>query len=200
MRDDLRRIVFVPLAAAAITGALSGLFVLIICAWRGWPAVWAALAAPAVALYAWLAWSAKVTRILEYRLAPGLPRIQAASPARAMTQTAMDQTVDLRIHREDEGGYLQGTFLYHLPGGEKALAALANLVISGQSLTTSQVCASGLLGRADWEQLRDRFVFAGLLRWRGGNRAHGCEVTGRGLAVFRRLADPTRKTPPTPPL
>lgn len=190
MRDDLRRTVIIPLAAAVITGALAGLLLLALCVWQNWPVIWVAIGAAALALLSWYGWSARFAQILEYQLAPGLPKAQPA-PSQAKAQT-----VNLHIHQEDEGGYLEGAFLDRLPVSDAGLAALANLVISGQSLTTSQITASGLLDRPTWEVLRDRFISAGLLAWRSGSRAHGCEVTGRGMTIFRRLADPT---PPAPP-
>jgi len=132
------------------------------------------------ALLAWLGWSARLGAALEYRIAPGL-----AKPA---PMAAKNQTLDLRIH-EEKGEYLEGRFM-HLPVSESALAALAGMVLAGGSLTTSQVCASGLLNRAHWESLRDRFVAAGLLEWRGGNRQYGVTCTSRGMSVFKRLASP----------
>lgn len=190
MRDDLRRTVIIPLAAVVITGALTGFLLLALCAWQSWPAIWAAIAGAAAALLSWYGWSARFAQILEYQLAPGLPKSQPV-PIQAKAQT-----VNLHIHREDEGGYLEGAFLDRLPVSDAGLASLANLVVSGQSLTTSQITASGLLDRPTWEALRDRFISAGLLAWRAGSRAHGCEVTNRGLVIFRRLADPTRPAPP----
>jgi len=184
MRDDIQQTVIIPLAAALVTGAFCGLFAFALCAWQAWPASWAAIASAGSALLSWLAWSARFAQILEYQLAPGLPKIQA-------TPTQADpQTVNLHIHSEDAGGYIEGAFLDQLPVSESSLATLANLVVSGQSLTTSAMTNSGL-DRPTWEALRDRFISAGLLAWRSGNRLHGCEVTGRGLVIFRRLAAPT---------
>lgn len=183
MRDDIRQTVFIPLAA----GLVSGLFVLVfaaaLCAWRGWPGIWAAIAGAGAALASWFAWSGRMAAILEHR----------AGLAKVPIQTAKTQTVDLHIHETDAGGYASGAFLDGLRANEQTLGALAGMVLSGGSLTTSQVCASGLLTRASWEALRDRFIAAGLLSWRGGNRAHGCELTPRGWRVFARLAPP----PPT---
>jgi len=182
MFDALRLAVIIPLAAALVTGALCGLLVLALCFWRGWPSIWAAIGGAGAALLSWLGWSARFADLVEYRLAPPRPRpvpIREAEP----------QTINLHIHREDEGGYTEGAFLDRLPVSENSLADLANLVVSGQSLTTSAMTASGL-DRPTWEALRDRFISAGLLAWRSGSRVHGCEVTSRGLVIFRRLAAP----------
>ena len=184
MRDILLLEIVITLAAL-VTGCFVLLLALALARVCGWPVSYAYIAAAGAALFSWLAWSARVADILEHLTGAARKPPQDTSPKNA--------TVNLRIH-EERGEYLEGTFLNRLPGGENVLTALANLVISGRSLTTSQVCASGLLGRADWEELRDRFVFAGLLKWRGGNRAHGCEVTPRGLAVFRRMAAPHSPT------
>jgi len=190
--DDLQRTVYIPALAGLVTGAFVASFALALCAWFGKPAAWAAIAGAGAGLLAWLGWSARMAAILEYRLAPGQPRIQA-------TPTQADpQTVNLHIHSEDAGGYIEGAFVDGLPISSAGLATLANLVVSGQSLTTSAMTNSGL-DRPTWEALRDRFINAGLLAWRSGNRLHGCEVTGRGLVIFRRLATPPRDTPPLLP-
>ncbi len=188
MRDDMQRTVIIPTCAALVTGALVGLLVLALAAWLRWPAAWAGIAGAGAALLSWFAWSGRMVAILEHRIAPGL-----ASAAR---MTANPQTVDLRIH-EERGAYLEGTFLDRLPVNEQTLAALAGMVLAGGSLTTSQITASGLLSRPTWEALRDRFISAGLLSWRSGNRQYGVIITPRGWAVFRRLADPG--SPPTHP-
>jgi hypothetical protein len=127
--------------------------------------------------------------ILEYRLAPGLPKAQALG-----SLADGPQTVNVHIHREDEGGYIEGAFLDRLPVSESSLANLANLVISGQSLTTARMVGSGI-SRTNWEILRDRLVSSGLLSWRGGGREHGVEPTNRGMRVFEKLADTTTPTP-----
>jgi len=188
MRDDLELTVIIPCLAALVTGALSGALVLALAAWRGWAPVYALVAGSLAALLSWLVWSARFAALLEYQIAPDRQLDQS---------TQKDSpTVNLRIHREDEGGYLEGTFLDRLPVGDRALSNLARQVVAGQSLTTTAMTGSGL-SRTQWEVLRDRFVSAGLLSWRSGNRAHGCEVTARGMLIFRRLADPESPTPPS---
>lgn len=174
-RDILRLAIIIPLLAAVITGALVLALALAVAAWQRWPGMYALIGAAGAALLSWFAWAGRMAQILEYRLAPGLPK---------PTQ-AKEQTLNLRIHEAQSGVFLD------LPVNEQALAALAGMVLSGQSLTTSQVCASGFLTRASWEGLRDRFVSAGLLSWRGGARQWGVEITPRGWAIFKRLADPT---------
>lgn len=185
MFDALRLTILIPATAALVTGVLFGLLVLALAAWLDWPVIWAAIAGAGAGLLAWLGWSARMAAILEYQLAPGLPKTQAA-----LTQDAGPKTINLHIHREDEGGVIEGAFLDRLPVSNAGLANLANLVISGQSLTTSAMTASGL-DRPTWEALRDRFISAGLLAWRSGNRQFGVEITHRGMIVFRQLAAPT---------
>jgi len=184
MFDDLRRTVFIPLGLAMATGGLCGLLLLALAAWRGWPVAWAAIGSAAAALLSWLAWSARFASALEYKIAPGLPKIHTA-----LTHEAGAQTVNLHIHKLDPDGYNEGVFLDRLPVSASSLAALANRAITGQSLTTAAM--SEILDRPSWEALRDRFISAGLLTWRAGSRAHGCEVTARGVTIFRRLAAPT---------
>jgi hypothetical protein len=189
MHDDIQQTVIIPLAAALITGAFCLLLVLTLGAWFDWPAAWAGIAGAGAAFLTWCGWSARMAHVLEYRLAPDLPKTQAA-PGQAAPRT-----INLHIHSEDENGYPEGAFLDRLPISDSRLAELATLAISGRSLTTSQITAGGVLDRPTWEVLRDRFISAGLLAWRSGSRTHGCEVTGRGLVVFRRLAAARRPTP-----
>lgn len=186
MRNELRLAIIIPLCASIATGLFSGLLVLTLAVWRGWPVVYAFIVAAALAFISWLSWSSRFAYLIEYKLARDLHQVQAQ-------QTAIPPTVNLHINREDEGGYIEGAFLDRLPVGADTLATLADQVISGQPLTTSSMISNGL-DRRTWEILRDRFVSAGLLAWRGGSRFHGCYVTGKGLAVFRRMA--SRPTPP----
>ena len=191
MLDTLRMAVIMPLAAAIVTGCLFGLLVCALGAWRGWPALYGFIAAAAAAFITWLGWSARVASLVEYTIVPDKPK---ATP----TQDTGPQTINLHVHREDESGnVIEGAFVDSLPISGEGLARLAELVISGQSLTTSAMTATGI-SRAAWESLRDRFIRAGLLEWRGGTRVHGVECTVRGLTIFRRLAD-SRPSPPTPP-
>lgn len=191
MLDMFRLAIIIPAAAALITGALVGALTLALAAWQGWPMLYGLLAAAVTALLSWLAWSARYAEIIEHRIAPDLHKAQP-QPDKTPKE------INLRIH-EVKGEYLEGAYLHRLPVSEQALAALANQVISGQSLTTSQITGSGLLSRPDWEGLRDRFISAGLLTWRGGNRQYGVEITQRGRAVFQRLAQPGEAPPTHPP-
>jgi hypothetical protein len=183
MNEHIQNTILIPAAAALITGALAGCLCLALGALASWPLAWSAIVAAGSALASWFGWSARFARIVEYRLAPGLPQLP---PAPMMDP----RTLNLHIHREDEAGIVEGAFLDRLPVNEQGLAALAGLVLSGGSLTTSQITAGGLMTRSAWEALRDRFVSAGLLQWRGGNRQFGVELTARGWSVFRRLAVP----------
>jgi hypothetical protein len=179
------------LLAALVTGSLAGLAVLTLATLRGWPSGYALIAAAGAALVSWLFGSARFAALVEYAIAPDKPK---PAPFR----DTGPQTVNLHIHKtEDDGNVIEGEFLDYLPVSGEGLARLAELVVSGASLTTSAITAGGL-PRATWENLRDRLVSAGLLAWRGGARAHGCVVTGRGLVVFRRLAGSPGYTPPTP--
>jgi hypothetical protein len=189
MNDFLRLAVVIPLAAASITGVFVLALALALAAWRGWPSVYAFIAAGAAALLSWLIWYARFAEVVAHRIAPDLHPAQPQPP-----QDMTPKEINLRIH-EERGEFLQGTFLDRLPVGADTLAALATQAISGQSLTTSAVTAGGI-SRANWELLRDRFINAGLLQWRGGNRQYGVETTPRGRVVFSRLAN---HTPPSHP-
>jgi hypothetical protein len=189
MFDALRLAVIIPLAVALVTGCLVGLVVLTLAAWRGWPSVYGFIAAAGSALVSWLAWSARFAELVEYRMAPSKPKA-------ALRHDGGPQTVNLHIH-DDTNGYPSGSFLDRLPVSDAGLADLADLIISGRSLTTSAMTRpGGPLDRPTWEALRDRLVSAGLLAWRGVNRQFGVEVTHRGMIVFSRLAEPKRPTHP----
>jgi hypothetical protein len=189
MFDALRLAVIIPLAAALVTGSLVGLVMLTLAAWQRWPSVYAYIAAAGSALVSWLAWSARFVELVEYRLAPSRPKA-------ALSQDPGAQTVNLHIH-DDTDGYPSGSFLDRLPVSDAGLTDLANLIISGRSLTTSAMTRpGGPLDRPTWEALRDRLVNAGLLAWRSGIRQYGVEVTHRGMIVFSRLAEPKRPTHP----
>jgi hypothetical protein len=190
--EDLRRTVLIPLAAALITGILVAVLALSLGTWLSWPPIWAGIAGAGAALMAWLAWSARFANILQHQLAPDLEEAAVVAPG-----PMGPQTITLRIDQENEGGYVEGAFLDRLPVSDIELARLAERVVAGGSLTTSAMAGPGRsMDRPTWEILRDRFITAGLLRWRGATRAHGCEVTLRGMKVFQRLASPTpsRKT------
>lgn len=170
--------------AALVTGTFVLLLALALARVVRWPVSYALIAGAASTLFSWLVWSSRAANILEHMHIPERrkPPTQDLTPKHA--------TVDLRIHAERPGGYLEGTFLDRLPVAESALVELARRALEGQSLTTSQMTAGGL-SRADWETLRDRLIGAGLLSWRFGSRAHGCQTTSKGRAVFSRMASPT---------
>jgi len=176
----LKLVILIPLLAALATGFLGGLLVLVLAAWRGWPWVYGYIAGVGITFISWLGWSKRFAELIEYTLAPDLHQDKISTDQ-------APQTINLRIH-ENKGEYQDGTFLDRLPVRDDELASLANHVISGQSLTTSAVTGMGF-DRRTWESLRDRFISAGLLSWRGGTRVHGCEVTSKGLAVFRQMVD-----------
>jgi len=185
MRDILL-LEFLVTLAAGVTGGFVLLLALALARVCGWPTSYAYIAAAGAALFSWLAWSSRAADILEH----------LTGAARKPPTTPKNATVDLRIH-EERGEYLVGTFLDRLPVSDDGLAALAGMVLSGQSLTTSVMTAGGL-SRANWELLRDRFISAGLMQWRGGNRNFGVEITGRGMRVFSRLASPMPCPPYSP--
>jgi hypothetical protein len=181
-KGSLTNAVLVPGLQALITAVLVGGLALVVCSLLRWPWQLAAVLTLSVLLARWLSlsgwWSDLVARILAPDLVIEPERIPPGEP----------QTINIHLSRETEGGYLEGAFI-EAPVTDDELRLLAGGVIEGRSLTTSQWAYQ--IGRARWELLRDKFIAAGLLRWRSGNRLNGCEVTGRGLAVFRRLADPS---------
>jgi hypothetical protein len=181
---------FILFLAAVLTGGLVLLLGLALASVTGWPVSYALIAAAAAALFAWIVWSSRAAEILEH-----LSGADQRKPTRPAKDKAPKE-INLRIHAETPGGFLEGVFLDRLPICEANLVELAHLVVNGQSLTTSAMTGSGI-SRATWEILRDRLLSAGLLAWRPGSRSQGCQVTSRGMAVFRRMAAHT--PPPTPP-
>jgi hypothetical protein len=179
VRDILLLEIVITLAAL-VTGCFVYVLALALASVCGWPVGYAWIAGAGAALFSWLVWSSRAADILEHL---------TGSQRRKPPQDTSPKEINLRIH-EERGEYLEGTFLDSLPVSDNGLATLADLVVSGQSLTTSAMTGSGL-DRRTWEALRDRFISAGLLTWRSGSRVHGCEVTSRGMVVFKRLASPT---------
>jgi hypothetical protein len=183
MQDDLLRAVVIPFLQSVITAVIVGGLGWLVCYLTRWPWQAAAILALVVLLGSWLSrvmwWSRLTARALT-------GEAEAFEPAELQPEP---QTINLHISQETEGGYLEGAFLDRLPVDDDTLAELASDVINGRSLTTASITRpGGPLDRASWELLRDRFISAGLLAWRSGSRAHGCEVTSKGLAVFKRLA------------
>ena len=175
--------------AAAVTGVFVLLLALALARVCGWPNAYAFIAAAGAALFSWLAWSSRAADIIE--------RVNAPAPRKPLPPphdpTPKNATVNLRIHEGDE--FLSGQFL-DIPVSQSVLAALAGHALRGDTLSTSAITGYGI-SRRTWEATRDKFVRAGLLTWRDGNRQAGVVVTSRGQRVFERLATPYSHHSPT---
>lgn len=182
----MRNLISIVTAAALITGVLTLALALALCAVTGWPVVYAFIAGAGAALFTWL--------VLLNRTADALEAVNhiRKPPPPPHDPTPKNATVNLRIHEGDE--YLTGQFL-DIPVSQSVLAALAGHALRGDTLSTSAITGYGI-SRRTWEAVRDKFVRAGLLAWRGDRRG-GVVVTSRGQRVFERLATPYSHHSPT---
>ena len=177
--------VLIPFLQAGVTGLLCGGLAWMLCALIGWPVMLAAILGGGATLTQWLLHVARY-QLTAARKTGELETITSYTLPAASEPPA---TIDLHLTQEDTGGYMSGEFLDRLPVSDTDLATLAALALSGRSLTTAAMSKpAGPFERAAWEVLRDRFIQAELLAWRGNNRKNGLEMTGKGKVVFGRLA------------
>src|SRR3972149_8336418 len=136
--DYIRLAVFIPLLVALVTGSFAGFVVLAMATLRGWPVAYALVTAAGAALASWLFGSARFAALVESAIAPDRPK---PAPFR----DPGPQTGNLHIHkRDDDDNIIDGEFVDNLPLSAEGLQRLAELVVSGASLTTSAITACGV--------------------------------------------------------
>jgi hypothetical protein len=100
--------------------------------------------------------------------------------------------VRAEIVEKDASGNVKAIRWLDLPGDEETIRQFARAVIAGRSLAESQWTGSGKpFSRDEYREMRDSFIEKGMARWRNLHApAQGWELTKKGEAVMRQLANP----------
>ena len=192
--------------------AMAGLesHVMVPAAWAGLTGVFVAMAAlPAFLLLAhdvwWLAlWLGALSALLVWlarvlKLDIVLWRVESITGADLNRDGQVGQPAPetLRIEvteRTDSGGRVA---YLNWPGTEAELTTFARAVLAGAPLAREHWTGAGKpMSRKQFEQLVDRLLELGWVRYRDGGKTQGLELSPAGRAMFRELAGVGRQATP----
>lgn len=173
--------------AALITGAFSGLAVLIMVYLIGWPKPWAwGMAVFAIVLISawimfllrWFGLTAPIERVtvLDHDNNPATPpvvRVQLTSEDRRVTQYA------------------------DLPSTPEKLATFARAALAGRPISDREWSGVGRpFSQNEFAQLRETMIARGWLRWKNPDYpTQGVEISAAGRAVMRQLQQAATQRP-----